>query len=226
MALGRVDAIEKEFGWAVTGLSGTNLSMTYKREIEIVFDIASFQPHQANSRIDLWYIGAGDDSSTAPKTAEMDFFLQCIRDHVRALPHSQTKILDLLETVSRAWDMARFVSDQIGMANITFPTTVTKTSDSSVAVTSSLLLKPLRTRVETTLHLFGQSVSKGIDVGISTQVKVIYGEHFNVNKVGEFLATKIGDKIGAKQDYWSDVLVELQQRLIARGKKQASSMTH
>ncbi|KAG5984106.1 hypothetical protein E4U55_005980 [Claviceps digitariae] len=217
----RVDAIEKQYGWAVTGLTGTNLSMTYKREIEIVFDVASFQPHQPNSRIDLWYIGDRNDATRA-RTAEKEFFLQCIRDHVRALPQNRTKTLNLLNIVRTAWDKARFVTSQIGLINVTFPTRVVKTSDSSVAVRSSLLLSALKTRVETTLHLRGQSMPQGVDIGISTQVQVVYGEHFNVNKVGEFLANKIGDKMGAKEEGWSEVLVELHKRLIARGKKQVS----
>lgn len=221
MRTARVDAIEKQHGWSVTGLSGTILSMAYKREIEIVFDVASFQPRQSNSRIDLWYIGDVADS-TPVKTANREFFLQCIRDHIRALPQSRTKIRDLLDMVRTAWDKARFVTSQITAINVTFPTYVTKTSDSSVAVTSSLLLTTLRTRVETTLHLHGQSATHGVDIGITTQVKVIYGENFSVSKVGEFLATKIGDKIGAKDEGWSDVLMELRQRLIARGKKQVT----
>lgn len=219
--IARVDAIEKQYGWAVTGITGTNLSMAYKREIELVFDVASFQPHQHNSRIDLWYIGDQNDATRA-NTAEKEFFLQCIRDHVRALPQSRTKIVHLLNIVRMAWDKARFVTCQIGMINVTFPTSVVKTSDSSVAVTSSLLLSALKTRVETTLHLHGQSMPQGVDIGISTQVQVIYGEHFNVSKVGEFLANKIGNKMGAKQEGWSEVLVELHKRLIARGKKQVS----
>ncbi|KAG6315450.1 hypothetical protein E4U44_001315 [Claviceps purpurea] len=217
----RVDAIEKQYGWAVTGLTGTILSMSYKREIEIVFDVASFQPQQQNSRIDLWYIGDRNDATRA-NTAEKEFFLQCIRDHVRALPQNRTKILHLLNTVRTAWDKARFVSSQISIINVTFPTSVVKTSDSSVAVRSSLLLSALKTRVETTLHLRGQSMPQGVDIGISTQVHVVYGEHFNVGKVGEFLANKIGNKMGTKQEGWGDVLVELHKRLIARGRKQGS----
>ncbi|KAG6025019.1 hypothetical protein E4U41_001631 [Claviceps citrina] len=238
----RVDAIEKQHGWAVTGLTGTNLSMAYRREVEIVFDVASFQPHQHNSRIDLWYIGGAGTDAAGAQTADKDFFLQCIRDHVRALPQSRTRILHLLNIVRVAWDKARFVTSQIGMLNVTFPTRVVKTSDSSVAVTSSLLLSALKTRVETTLHLHGQSAPQGVDIGISTQVHVVYGEHFNVAKVGEFLASKIGSRIGDKaaaaaaasasgvssvrgEDEgggWSEVLVELYRRLVARGKKQVS----
>ncbi|POR38027.1 Kinetochore protein spc7 [Tolypocladium paradoxum] len=215
----RVDAVEKKHGWAITGLSGTTLSMAYMREIELVFDIASFQPHQPNSRIDLWYIADGRENNPVPKTAEKEFFLQCIRDHIRALPQSRTKPSDLLDVVRTGWDKAQLVSSHVNRVNVTFPTTVTKTSDSSIAMTSSLLLVPLETRVEVTLHLHGHSGSAGIDVGLSAEGNVVYGEHFNVGKIGEFLAMRIGDRVAAEGEDWSDVVVELQQRLIARVKK-------
>lgn len=215
----RVDAIEKEHGWAVTGISGTSLSMAYKREIELVFDIASFKPYQPNSRIDLWYIADNRESNAMSKTAEKDFFLQCIRDHVRALPQSQTGIWDLLDMVRAAWDKANFVSSQLSRINLTFPTTVTKTSDASIAVVMSLLLVPLETRVELILSLHGSSGPEGLEVSLAPDAKVIYGEHFNVAKVGEFLSTRIGDKVVVGEEDWSDVIVELHERLIARGRK-------
>ncbi|UNI23449.1 hypothetical protein JDV02_009267 [Purpureocillium takamizusanense] len=215
----RVEAIEKKYGWAVTGLSETMLSMTYKREIELVFDIASFQPHQPNSRIDLWYIADGREYNPVPKTPEMEFFLQCIRDGIRALPQNRTKISAMLDAVRSGWDKAQLVAAQIQRVNITFPTTVTKTSDSSIAMTSSLLLKPLETRVEITLNLHGRSDPAGLGVGISAEARVVYGEHFNVDKVGEFLMTRIGDTARFDGEDWSNVVVELQQRLIARGRK-------
>ncbi|KAF4443554.1 hypothetical protein F53441_11409 [Fusarium austroafricanum] len=167
----RADAIEKEHGWSVTGISGTVLSMAYKREIEIVFDIASFQQHQTNSTIDLWYIA---EQNTLPKTPEKEFFLQSIRDHVRALPHSRTEVSHLLKSVQRAWDKANLVSTQVDRLNATFPTTVERTSDSSMTITTSLLLVPLETRVEIKLNLQGQSNPEGLDVMITVEAKVLY----------------------------------------------------
>lgn len=193
--------------------------MTYKREIELVFDIASFQPGQPNSRIDLWYIADNRETDPIPKTAEKEFFVQCLRDYVRALPQNQTAVSQILRVVSAGWDKARLVSSQISRVNLTFPTTMTKTSDSSVVIKSSLMLVPLETRVEIMLNLNGGAASEGIEVTIAPQAKVTYGEHFNVAKVGEFLANRIGDKVGAGEEEWSDIMVELQQRLIARGKK-------
>ncbi|KAJ4146590.1 hypothetical protein NW754_002055 [Fusarium falciforme] len=215
----RVDAIEKEHGWAVTGISGTVLSMAYKREIEIVFDIASFKTHRPNSTIDLWYIADSREKNPLPKTAEKEFFLQCIRDHVRALPQNRTEVSHLLNMVRAAWDKANLVSTQVGRMNASFPTTVQKTSDSSVAITTSLLLVPLETRVEVKLNLLGQSGPEGLDVAVTPEAKVLYGEHFNVSKVAEFLGSRVGKAVGAGEEEWSNVMVELHTRLIARGRK-------
>ncbi|KAK7430108.1 hypothetical protein QQZ08_003292 [Neonectria magnoliae] len=215
----RADAIEREHGWAVTGISGTTLSMAYKREIEIVFDIASFRSHQPSSRIDLWYIADTRERDPLPNTVEKEFLLQCIRDHIRVLPQSRTKTCDLLNIVRLAWDKADWVSSQINSLNVTFPTTVKKISDSSVAMATSLLLVPLGTRVEVILNMRGQSGPDGLEVAIHPEAKVVYGEHFNVAKVGEFLGTRIGKYVDAGEEEWSDVLVELHARLIARGKK-------
>ncbi|KAF5027583.1 hypothetical protein F66182_325 [Fusarium sp. NRRL 66182] len=215
----RVDALEKEHGWAVTGISGTVLSMAYKREIEMVFDIMSLQADQPNSTFDLWYIAENREQNALPKTVEKDFFLQCIRDHARALHRSRTEVSHLLNTVKAAWDKANLVSTQLYRLNATFPTTVERTSDSSVVMTTSLLLVPLQTRVEIKLNLHGQSGAEGLDVSITPEAKVLYGEHFNVSRVAEFLGTRIGKIVGAGEEQWSDVMAELHGRLIARGRK-------
>ncbi|KAM0305462.1 hypothetical protein HYE67_008610 [Fusarium culmorum] len=215
----RVDTIEKQHGWAVTGISGTVLSMSYKREIEIVFDITAFQDHQPNSTIDLWYIAVNREKNPLPKTAEKEFFLQTIRDYARALPHNRTEASHLLRSVQAAWDKANFVSSQVERLNATFPTTVQRTSDSSITITTSMLLVPLESRVEVKLSLSTQRDGGGLEMILKPEAKVVYGEHFNVPKVADFLATRIGKTVGAGEEQWGDVMVELQGRLIARGRK-------
>ncbi|KAF1737611.1 Kinetochore protein spc7 [Beauveria bassiana] len=216
---GRVDALEKQLGWAVTGVNGTSLSMAYKREIEIVFDVTSFQPGGANSQIDLWYIADCREKDPLPRTVEKDFFLQCIRDYTRALQQSATKVSELLGVVQQSWDRATKVSSQIRRVNTTFPTQVRKTSDSSIEIVTSLLVVPLRTRVQVTLELQNRNITKGLDMDMALSVSVVYGEHFNVSKIGEFLTSKIGRTMGAMEENWSDVFVELHKRLMARGRK-------
>ncbi|GKT41760.1 kinetochore protein spc7 [Colletotrichum spaethianum] len=223
MPAARVDSLEKQHGWAVTGVSGSTISMTYRREIELVFDTASFQRGQKNSRIDLWYIAANRETNPAPSTPEMDFFLQCIRDHIRGLPQSRTKIADLLHMVRAAWDKANCTSNHIRLLNITFPTAVARTSDSSVAVKSSLLLPQIETKVQIALEIRGSSRPDGIEFTLHPEAQVVYGEHFNTGKMGEFLTTHLGDKILSQEEgapSWSGVVVDLHERLLARGRKQ------
>ena len=193
--------------------------MTYKRDIELVFDLASFQAHKASSRIDLRYIADNRERKPAPRTIEKEFFLHCIRDHVRSLPQNRTKIPELLAMVGAGWDKARLVSSLISRVNVTFPTAVARTTDSSIAIISSLLLVPLRTKVEVTLGLHGRGDLGGVDVGMSVEARVVYGEQFNVSKMGEFLATRIGERVKTESEDWSDVVVELQQKLLAKGTK-------
>jgi kinetochore protein Spc7/SPC105 len=197
--------------------------MTYKQEVELVFDMAAFQPNRKNGSIDLWYIADTRDTNPVPRTAIHDFFLENIRDQIRSIPQSQTPVSKMLSMVQTGWDKARVVSRQTSDVNIAFPTVVARRSDSAIAITSSLLLVPLETRVEAVLNLHSHGGTEGLDIEIAPEAKVIYGEHFNVGKVGEFLATRIGKAValaGAEAEEWGDVMTELHQRLIARGRKQ------
>lgn len=219
----RVDALEKQHGWTITGVSGTGVSMTYRREIELVFDTASFKLGQQNSRIDLWYIATSRDQNTLPLTPEKDFCLQCIRDHIRGLPQSQTKVGHMLRGVSAAWDRAAVLANQVYQLNLTFPTWVIRTSDSSIAVKSNLLLPPLKTKVEINMSIRSAADANGLDFVVSPQAGIVYGEQFNAAKMVEFLSTRISDHVYSGQEKetgsWCNVLSDLHARLLARVKK-------
>jgi kinetochore protein Spc7/SPC105 len=198
--------------------------MTYMREIELVFDASSFQPSQPNSRIDLWYIAANRNHDPQPATPEKEFFVQCIRDHIRSLSQAQTKLSDLLRMVSASWKKANHVAQNLRFLNSTFPTSVARTSDSSIAIRCVLLLVPLETKVQITLNLHSQHAADSVEVSMVPQAQVIYGEHFKIDKVAEFLATRIGSKVITKGEdgeveSWIDAIVELHEKLLARGRK-------
>lgn len=198
--------------------------MAYRREIELVFDIASFQPGHENSPIDLWYIAANREHNPEPLTQEKQFFVQCAREQVRGLAQGQTKLSRMLGMVRAAWDKATAVANHVRLLNLTFPTTVTKTSDNSIAIKSSLLLVPLTSKVDVVLNLHGRAGADGVDVDIVPQASIVYGEHFKVTKMAEFLATRIGDHVLGKAEaedaeLWCDVVAELHGRLLARGRR-------
>lgn len=221
----KVEDLEKQHGWTITGIADTTVSMTYQKEVELVFDISSFQGAKPNSRIDLWYIAANRDHNPQPASPEKEFFVQCIRDHVRGLAQAKTKISELLKVVSGAWSKANHVAENVRLLNSTFQTNVVRTSDASIAVQSTLLLIPLQTKVQITLAFHGHSSKEGIEVTVVPQAQVIYGEQFKVEKVVEYLSTRIGSQVVTKEEQqgqvesWSDVVVELHERLLARGKK-------
>lgn len=217
----RVEELERRHGWTITGVAKTSISMTYQREIELVFDISSFRPGgPADSRIDLWYIAANRDHDPLPPSPEKDFFVQCIRDHVRGMTLSQTKIRDMLSVISGAWKMANHVAANVRLLNCTFPTKVVRTSDSSIAIQATLLLIPLQTKVEITLALHGQHTQGDLQVSIAPQARVIYGEQFKPDKLTEYLTTRIGTSVVTEgAESWSDVIVELRERLLGRGRK-------
>ncbi|KAM7209346.1 kinetochore protein spc7 [Naviculisporaceae sp. PSN 640] len=250
----KVEAIEKKHGWAITGISGTTVSMSYKKEIELVFDITCFQEQQQQQKknptqaqpgtIDLWHIAAKREWNPVPSTPEKEFFLERIRDHVRALYRGSSgkgkgkgAVSHLLGTVSRAWERARVVGEQIRMLNLTFPTKVRRVSDSEIEIVVSLLVVPVATRVEVILGLrmsSGQGEQLDLEVEVVPDVRLLYGEGFNVGKMREFLGTRVAkgivsgagadgkeDEKQQQQQQWSEVVVDMHKRLLVKGAKMA-----
>lgn len=221
--------LEVEYGWTITGVSGTTTSMTYRGEIELVFDAASFSDslHKSKvttpdpSRIDLWYIAANKEHSPSPLTAEKDFLLQNIRDHVRSLPQAQTTIKELLKSVSVAWTRANLIFDDIRLINLTCPTETAKTADDTMVVQSTVLLRPLATKMQVSFHLRAMSDLTGVDIRVTPDVHVVYGERFNESKMRDLLATRIQRNENGDSGHgrWSDAVIELSQKLLARGRK-------
>lgn len=221
----RVDAIEEQHGWAIAGISGSAVTMTYRRELRLTLDTASSEVDQSQrtSQIEIDYIGGERDNDAKGPGQETDFFVGCIRDHVQGVLQSRAKISHLLDVVRAAWDSFVSTRNDIRRLNITFPTNVTRKSDTSIAVCSSLMLAPIETRVEVVMEVRRISSPTGLDFTLHPEARVVYGEQFNVGKMGEFLSTHLGSNVGEMKTVetasWSDVLVDLHGRLLAKGRK-------
>jgi kinetochore protein Spc7/SPC105 len=219
----KVDTIEKQHGWAITGVAGTRVSVSYLREIELAFDTTSFMQGQQRSRLDLWYIAANRDGKPVPLTPDKEFCLECIRDRLRRLPQSETKVTSMLGLVGRAWDRAKALGNQIYQLNLVFPTSAARTSDSSISITSALLLAPLQTKVGVDLGIQSSVGGDSLEFIVSAQAAVVYGEQFNAGKMVDFLTSRIGQRVHCQSEKesepWVNVLSDLHVRLLARGKK-------
>lgn len=223
--LAKVDGLESQYGWAITGVSGSQVSMTYRRDIELVFDASSFKPNglqatpqqSTNSRIDLWYVAGNRELHPMPLTVEKDFFLQNIREYCRCLPQVETTVNEILVAVSASWTKAIGVVNDIRSLNRHCPTEVSRTSDSSILVRSTLLLAPLNTKVDIQMNVHAQCYPSGVDVKLTPQCNVIYGERFNEAKMAEFLVNRTS--LSEERKSWGDIVMELEEKLLARGRR-------
>lgn len=102
--------------------------------------------------------------------------------------------------------------------NLSFPTAVAAVG-AGVAVTASVLLVPLQTRVEVVLNLDVVDGSDGaLEVSVTPAARVVYGEQFNVGKMEEFLRTRVGG-VGREEMGWDEAVLELYGRLLAKGRQ-------
>ncbi|PHH63333.1 hypothetical protein CDD81_6107 [Ophiocordyceps australis] len=218
----RVDDVETKYGWSIKEIVGTRLSMTYRNEIEFVYFLNTLQAlqHEAKaSQIDLCHTDDDDTNDAEAKRMEKECFLHMIRDYIGAMDDRVAILTNVLSIVSAGWDKAGWALSQLERINHRFPTSVTKTSDSSLAATVSLLLAPLKTRVEVTLRLNSRNASVGMEVTVAVEARVVYGEQFNAAKMAEFLTSRIGTQVGAQTEDWVEALNTLHARLISRGQK-------
>ncbi|KAI1267648.1 Spc7-domain-containing protein [Xylariaceae sp. FL1019] len=221
----RVEALEKKHGWAIIGMDGQRIRMTYRREIELVLDALAVQNHDSAPPIDLHYVKTNRDGELETPSPEMAFFVREIVDHVRdmvcAQPKSNVKVNEILKAVGRAWDLAQHVQWEVRYLNCTFPTKVLGTQD-GVVVKSSVFIGQLETKMEVLFKLQRTPGMHGeeMGVGIGMQARVVYGEQFKSENLEAFLREKIGESVTQGEgERWGDVLGELVRKLVGRGKK-------
>lgn len=92
-----------------------------------------------------------------------------------------------------------------------------------MVIKSVLLLRDMKTKVHLGFEVKVRSDEKVIELDVSVQptAKVFYGEELKEKKMAEFLGQRIGGKDRAEKDVgiWARAVLELQERLIARGRK-------
>lgn len=202
--------------------------MTYNRTLQLFFTPASFRSSESpakleNSPISLTYIADAHEYHPQPLTTEKRFFLQIMRAQLQCLQQSQTKVKDLLAFVSSSWETASTIAEQARVLGVSYITEPTITSDEAMAIRSFILLNAMKTKVEVVFEVkvrSGDGVAS-LSVGVKSRAKVCYGEGLKEKKMGEFLESKIAVKgKGAKESgVWAKAVGELEQRLVARGKK-------
>jgi kinetochore protein Spc7/SPC105 len=190
--------------------------MTYKSQLKLFFHPLAFQTggqSRQNSSISLTYTGSQNLGTT------LRFFLQLLRASLHALPQFSTRVADLLSLVAKGWDTATLIADAEKRLNMEVMTESRIVSDERLAISSTLLLPKVRTKVRVSFDIAAAVTEDGEGLELSTtvepSVKVVYGEQYHEKNMTDFVAKEI---VGGFEG-WEDVVRELRERLIARGAK-------
>ena len=223
-----VDGLEKSHGWTIISATGTNLTMTYQRTLQLFFTPSSFMhtnppisqiTKPENSPISLTYIVDAVEYRPQTLTTEKRFFLQIMRAQLQCLPQRRTRIKDLLGLVSDNWEKACAIAEEVRELDTSFITEPMIQSDEVMTVRSMLLLRDMRTKIEIGFKVTVQSREAAVklDFTIQSSAKVVYGESLKEQKMVEFLEQKIGGKSDGV--LWAKSVRELKERLITLGRK-------
>ena len=203
--------------------------MTYDRALQVFFTPSSFKSNDSaakleNSPISLTYIADAHEYHPQPLITEKRFFLQIMRAQLQCLQQSQVKVKDLLAFVSSSWEIASNIVEQARVLGVNYITEPTITSDEVMAIRSFIFLNAMKTKVEIVFEVkvrSGDGVAS-LNVSVKSSAKVCYGEGLKEKAMGEFLESKIAGKgKGQKgRGFWDTGGGELEERLVARGKKQ------
>lgn len=190
--------------------------------------VAPLASNVEDSPISLTYIGDAQEYKSQPLSTEKRFFLQIMRASLQCLPQATTKIMDLLKFVSRSWETACLISEEIRILGISYITEVTILLDEVMAIKSVLLLRDMKTKVHVGFEVKVQSVENAIEIEVNIQptAKVIYGKELKEKNMTDFLQQKIDDDKNNNDKLenggvgvWARAVLDLQERLIARRRK-------
>ncbi|KAL8778276.1 MAG: hypothetical protein Q9213_007496, partial [Squamulea squamosa] len=180
-----VTALEETYGWKIVSASGPALTMTYKDSLQLYFAPSSFLPSTSslppknteNSPISLTYIADTHEYHPKPLTTEKRFFLQIIRAQLQCLNQSSTSTPDLLGFISRNWDVALTIAEEVRSLNTQYITTTSIVSDEVMNVQAILLLQQIKTKLEVGFQVQArggegvEGIREGLEVAVRSDVR-------------------------------------------------------
>ncbi|KAL8907748.1 MAG: hypothetical protein Q9207_001231 [Kuettlingeria erythrocarpa] len=224
-----VTALEDAYGWKITSAAGSTLTMTYKDALQLYFSPSSFiTPGSStaavadNSPISLTYLADAHEYHPRPLTTEKRFFLQIIRAQLQCLQQSQVLTSDLLNFITRNWEAALTIAEEVRSLGTAYMTEATIVSDEVMAVEAVLLLQQTRTKLAVSFRVQarggeGENGMEGLEVAVSSKAKVVYGEDLKEGKMAEWLDGKLAEDQEAGA--WARVVGKLEEKLKARSRK-------
>ncbi|KAI4225833.1 MAG: hypothetical protein L6R36_003630 [Xanthoria steineri] len=232
-----VAALEETYGWKITSATGSALTMTYKDSLQLYFTPSSFlspsssssppTTNKDNSPISLTYIADTHEYHPKPLTTEKRFFLQIIRAQLQCLTQSSTSTPDLLGFVSRNWDVALTIAEEIRGLTTQYITTTSILSDEVMNVQAVLLLQPIKTKLGVSFQVQArggaegeeeQGIKEGLEVAVRSDVRVVYGEGLKEGRMREWVDGRLKEE-GGERGGWVRCVGRLEEKIKGRGKR-------
>ncbi|KAI4106981.1 MAG: hypothetical protein L6R37_001874 [Teloschistes peruensis] len=228
--------LEETHGWKIISATKSTLTLTYKDTLRLFFTPSSFlKPGSSstkssnadeNASISLTYIADSHEFHTKPMTTEKRFFLQIIRAQLQCLRQSAVRTDDLLNFITRNWEAALVIAEEVRSLNAQYLTEAVILSDEVMAVKAVLLLKHMRTKLEVSFEVQarggdgsegeGESMgTEGLDIAVRSQVRVVYGEELKEGKMAEWVDGRLEEDTS-----WVRAVGKLEERLKGRSRKQ------
>jgi kinetochore protein Spc7/SPC105 len=84
-----------------------------------------------------------------------------------------------------------------------------------------ILLPTLQTKVNARFEIAATIVGEDVETFVKAEARVVYGERYDEEKMGQFLGQFAGGKIGEFDEMgkWAEGMEDLRVRLIRRGRK-------
>lgn len=223
------DRIKQTYGWSITSATSHGVELDYKGQLQLFFDPLAFNIQQSNDTpsenrpISLVYIADAAEHKSQQLTTDKRFFLQLIRAHLQCLVQSQTSVKDLLDLVSSGWETTCRIHQTLRRLEMENMVQISILSDERLGVEVALLLPKVQTKVRIFFEICasvgqeGEDSSTGPRVQTSLEVrgKVMYGEQYKEQKMGDFVLSRIGKSL----DGWEIAVRDLKARLVATGRK-------
>lgn len=147
--------------------------------------------------------------------------LQYLRAHLHSIEQTSVSTPDLLHVVAKGWDAALAIAEGVRLLEQSYITVEAIQGDERMAITATLLLPSLQTKVKTAFELGVAAAQESVEVAVSSGASVAYGEKYDEAKMSDFLTTRVGGELKSieKMGVWADAVRELQGRLLKRGRK-------
>ncbi|KAI4111612.1 MAG: hypothetical protein LQ339_000483 [Xanthoria mediterranea] len=232
-----VAALEETYGWKIISATGSALTMTYKDSLQLYFTPSSFvspsssssppTTNKDNSPISLTYIADTHEHQPKPLTTEKRFFLQIIRAQLQCLTQSSTSTSDLLGFVSRNWDVALTIAEEVRALTTQYITTTTILSDEVMNVQAVLLLPPIKTKLSVSFQVQArgaegeeqeEGIKEGLEVAVRSDVRVVYGEGLKEGRMREWVDGRLKEE-GGERGGWVRCVGRLEEKIKGRGKR-------